>query len=241
MLALGGFGGASGNGGKVTVDNDAVLQTFGDHAIGILAQSIGGGGGNGGGTGLSVIAVGGYAGVLGSTGNGGPTGPKVIAVSVTNSADAVILTQGVGAYGIEAQSVGGGGGNGGGNSEAAAVTVGGEAGSAGNGERVQVVNDGRLIQTMGDNAIGIVAQSIGGSGGAGGGSFLSLIAVGGSGGSGGAGGEVDVTNNGIIVTGSAANGTGTAPTPYSRNRSARAAASAAAPAGRIPLRSRSSM
>ncbi len=185
----------------MTVDNDAVLQTSGDHAIGILAQSIGGGGGNGGGTGLSVIAVGGYAGVLGSTGNGG-------AVTVTNSADALIYTQGVGAYGIEAQSVGGGGGNGGGNSEAAAVTVGGEAGSAGNGGHVQVVNDGQLIQTMGDNAIGIVAQSIGGSGGAGGGSFLSLVAVGGSGGSGGAGGEVDVTNNGIIVTGSAVNGTG---------------------------------
>ena len=49
LLALGGFGGASGNGGDVTVTSSGLLQTSGDQADGIRAQSIGGGGGNGGG------------------------------------------------------------------------------------------------------------------------------------------------------------------------------------------------
>src|SRR5262249_15625084 len=67
LLALGGFGGASGSGGTVIVNNFAQLQTSGDHAIGILAQSVGGGGGDGGGTGLSLVAVGGFSSVLGAT------------------------------------------------------------------------------------------------------------------------------------------------------------------------------
>src|SRR5262249_22493613 len=71
LLALGGFGGASGSGGIVKVNNSALLQTSGDHAIGILAQSVGGGGGDGGGTGLSVVAVGGFSSGLGATGDGG--------------------------------------------------------------------------------------------------------------------------------------------------------------------------
>jgi hypothetical protein len=198
LISVGGFGGASGNGGAVTVTNDALLQTSGDHADGILAQSIGGGGGDGGGTGLSIIAVGGFANALGATGNGGD-------VTVTNSAARrgsdswTIATMGVGSDGIEAQSIGGSGGNGGGNSLAAGVTVGGWGANAGTGGQVQVFNNGSIL-TEGDNAIGISAQSIGGSGGTGGGSVLSLIAVGGAGGSGGNGGETDVTNTATIQT-----------------------------------------
>ena len=198
LISVGGFGGASGNGGAVTVTNDALLQTSGDHADGILAQSIGGGGGDGGGTGLSLIAVGGFANALGATGNGGD-------VTVTNSAAPwgsnswTIATMGVGSDGIEAQSIGGSGGNGGGNSLAAGVTVGGWGANAGTGGQVQVFNNGSIL-TEGDNAIGISAQSIGGSGGTGGGSVLSLIAVGGAGGSGGNGGETDVTNTATIQT-----------------------------------------
>ena len=190
LISVGGYGGASGGGGTVVVENDAALQTSGDHAIGILAQSIGGGGGNGGGNGLSGIAIGGSQ--TGSTGDGG-------AVTVTNSATASIFTQGVGAIGIEAQSVGGGGGNGGGSTLAAAITVGGNGGSSGNGGYVQAFNYGG-IETTGDNATGLFAQSIGGSGGNGGGSVLSAVAVGGSGGGGGNGGETDVTNSGVIET-----------------------------------------
>ncbi len=125
----------------------------------MVGQSVGGGGGNGGGTGLSAIAVGGFASVLGATGNGGD-------VTVTNSAvapnaqTATISTTGIGAFGIEAQSIGGSGGNGGGNSLAAGVTVGGWGGNSGSGGYVQVFNYGS-IATTGVDATGIFAQSIG--------------------------------------------------------------------------------
>ncbi|MDE2182707.1 MAG: hypothetical protein KGJ78_06765 [Alphaproteobacteria bacterium] len=192
LLALGGFGGASGNGGAVDVENNASLQTSGDTAIGILAQSIGGGGGNGGGTGLSGIAVGGFAGVLGSIGNGGD-------VTVDNAATATILTLGFGSHGIEAQSVGGGGGNGGGSTLVAAVTVGGHGGSSGDGGHVQIFNHG-LVETDGDDSYGLFGQSVGGSGGNGGGSIVSAVTVGGYGGSSGNGGEVDIANTNTILT-----------------------------------------
>jgi uncharacterized protein YhjY with autotransporter beta-barrel domain len=191
-IALGGFGGASGSGGAVGVDNAASLQTEGVKAVGIMAQSIGGGGGDGGGTGLSIIAVGGSAGVLGSTGNGG-------AVTVTNRDTATILTKGVLSHAIMAQSIGGGGGSGGGSSLAAAVTVGGEGGSAGNGGLVDVTNNGK-IETDALTSFGIFAQSIGGSGGNGGGSNVSAVTVGGFGGSAGDGGTVTVVSTDLIKT-----------------------------------------
>ena len=205
LLALGGFGGASGNGGAVTVTSSGLLQTSGDQADGIRAQSIGGGGGNGGGTGLSAIAVGGFASVLGATGNGGDVTVTNDAVA-PNATTATISTTGLGAFGIFAQSVGGSGGSGGGNSSAAGVTVGGWGGNAGIGGHVQVFNNG-AIATTGDNSIGVFAQSLGGGGGSGGGSFLSLVAIGGGGGGAGKGGEVDVTNTAMIMTG-VKNGTG---------------------------------
>ncbi len=192
IIAMGGFGGASGGGGTVEVDNAAALQTSGVFADGILAQSIGGGGGNGGGTGLSGIAVGGPAGVLGSTGDGG-------AVTVRNSATGTILTTDFFAHGIEAQSIGGGGGKGGGSTLAAAVTVGGLGGSAGNGGHVQVFNDGQ-IETRGWFSIGIIAESVGGGGGNGGGSNIAAVNVGGFGGSSGNGGQVDVSNTKLVHT-----------------------------------------
>ena len=83
-IGVGGSGVSGGNGGEVRVDNSANLATTGDGALGILAQSIGGGGGNGGALGAvedsaaldrvkfyrSVnIQVGGAA---GASGSGGP-------------------------------------------------------------------------------------------------------------------------------------------------------------------------
>ena len=47
-MTLGGFGGAAGTGGNVTVSNTGTIATQGYESTGIFAQSIGGGGGNGG-------------------------------------------------------------------------------------------------------------------------------------------------------------------------------------------------
>ncbi len=114
---VGGSGGSCGNGAQVTVANTGAITTAGDGAIGIYAQSIGGGGGvasydqsdidqNANNNGANVdsgflfgINVGGAG---GSAGNGG-------AVQVTNSGN--IITYGQQAYGIYAQSIGGGGGS----------------------------------------------------------------------------------------------------------------------------------
>ena len=47
-LTVGGFGGASGNGQNVTVTNEGGIETEGQNANAIHAESIGGGGGTGG-------------------------------------------------------------------------------------------------------------------------------------------------------------------------------------------------
>jgi len=115
---------------------------------------------------------------------GGGTGNDGGAVSVTNAGG--ITTQGMQAYGIFAQSVGGGGGTGGSsydfNAIAAlskafnknsnnsglnlteSVSVGGNGKGGGNGGAVTVNNSG-AITTYGSSAYGIFAQSIGGGGG----------------------------------------------------------------------------
>ncbi|MCI5076913.1 autotransporter outer membrane beta-barrel domain-containing protein [Oricola sp.] len=225
--------------GGVMVDNSGTLSTNADRAHGIFGQSIGGSGGNGGfaaAIGVSVIppteskwvvnasvAVGGS----GGTGNYGGT------VELANTGE--ITTHGDNAHAIYGQSIGGGGGNGGlaysgniglgdgeGKSFQAAVSVGGNGGDGNHGGYVEIDNDNSL-ETFGDMANGIVAQSIGGGGGAGGGanalnvllnagnfdpfskfstSNLKLeIAVGGSGGGGeNDGGEVFVDNDGDITT-----------------------------------------
>jgi hypothetical protein len=192
VITVGGFGGSGGNGGAVTIINNGAISTLGDDATGLFAQSIGGGGGNGGNTGLSLISVGGYADHDGSSrGNGGT-------VLVTNSGTAEILTYGDKSYGIHAQSIGGGGGNGGGTGKGG-ITVGGRGGASGDGGAVTINNDG-TIRTFGNDASGLLAQSIGGGGGNGGKTDLSAVAVGGNGSGGGKGGDVAIVNTGIIVT-----------------------------------------
>lgn len=107
---VGGSGGTGNRGGLVGVTNQGAILTGGSNAIGIEAQSIGGGGGNGG------EVSGGATGKLalnrkigGDGGNGSTGGP----VTVTNAAAGTITTRGDGAHGILAQSIGGGGGTGG--------------------------------------------------------------------------------------------------------------------------------
>ena len=81
-----------------------------------------------------------------------------------------------GSLGIKAQSVGGGGGDGGfsfsgsfgaGDSKNLSFSLGGSAGDANVGGRVEVLNTGD-IETFGLSSHGILAQSVGGGGGSGG-------------------------------------------------------------------------
>ncbi|NEX21256.1 autotransporter outer membrane beta-barrel domain-containing protein [Thiorhodococcus mannitoliphagus] len=249
-VSLGGSGGGAGGGGTVTVGNgpttncpgcDGGIQTHGQHATGVLAQSIGGGGGTGG-TGSSSAsspnlgddtdtAIDVTTGVGGSGGDGGDGG----SVTLTNAASSRIITTGSTARGLHAQSIGGGGGDASGGSAAASgdtlqinLAVGGKGGYGGDGGGVSITNAGSIAtgatqtnsagQTVvtGGDAVGILAQSIGGGGGSGGSadpaasigkagqvedwlnppdnSYNANVGVGGSGGVSGNGGVVSLTN-----------------------------------------------
>ncbi|SEA61578.1 hypothetical protein SAMN05660420_02623 [Desulfuromusa kysingii] len=211
-VSVGGEGGTGGTGGTVFLDNSAVVETTGEKAVALFAQSVGGGGGTGGAAysgGFVTSGAGAQVTVGGSGGNGVDGGQ----VSVDNSG--ILLTSGERSHGVLAQSIGGGGGDGGlvvngllnTNDEDTArlfVSVGGDGGSGGIGKQVEVVNDG-AISTTGVEAIGLFAQSIGGGGGtgsavitgsfskSGGGTTLGL-GLGGSGGSGASGGDVTIKN-----------------------------------------------
>jgi len=219
---VGGDGGGGGKGLDVTVrvgTADAVgnptIHTRGLGAVGVLAQSIGGGGGTGGFAGALSIAPDGKTenDVTGGSGGDGSSSGKV---DVENYG--TIITEKGNAAGILAQSIGGGGGNGGfslagafeSDGDGAKNSVGGDGGKGAVGGEVDVTNGGS-ITTSGDFSHGIFAQSVGGGGGNGGFSIDGTISdsgsgatssVGGSGGAGGTGGAVTVTNTGTIdVTG----------------------------------------
>jgi hypothetical protein len=209
LVAIGGAGSSTSDGGSVTVTNNGTILTKGYRSHAIFAESIGGGGGDGGDSG-GIFTVG------GSGGGGGNAG----AVTIVNTG---LLKTGVDengepnsgaaeACGIFAQSVGGGGGNGGGAVSVGAglsVAVGGNAGAGGDGGRVEVkTEDGSEITTEGDRSHGILAQSVGGGGGNGGFAVTANalsgpsigIGVGGTGGAGGNAGEVEVREHGLIST-----------------------------------------
>ncbi|MEJ2129207.1 MAG: autotransporter outer membrane beta-barrel domain-containing protein [Woeseiaceae bacterium] len=218
-VSLGGGGGAGGLAVQVDVINQGALMTLGDNAIGIFAQSVGGGGGNGG---SAISGTGGIVSVATSVGGAGGAGNDGGIVNVFNQG--LIATYGDNAAGVFAQSVGGGGGNGGSATSGAiaggaaiAVGVGGSGGEGGDGKDVNVDNEG-TIYTEGTNSDGVFAQSIGGSGGAGGSATTATlafpveieeveipainvnVAVGGRGGGGGQAGVVDISNSGTIIT-----------------------------------------
>ncbi|MCW8085269.1 autotransporter outer membrane beta-barrel domain-containing protein [Sabulicella glaciei] len=222
-MAIGGDSGGGGRGGAVTVNNAALITSYGSHAAGVQAQSIGGGGGKGGAAftfNVGVLPTAAVA-VGGRGGGGGPAGD----VSLTNSGQ--ITTYGSDAPGVFLQSIGGGGGSGGAaaaravdfapSKEVPAVSISvatGGQGGAGNTAGTVTLDNSGLITTAGHGAFGVIAQSIGGGGGAGGDSTaasysngpqggLSVsvsVAVGGKGGSGGTGGAVSITNSGLVVT-----------------------------------------
>ncbi len=215
-ITVGGDGGSGNYGSTVNINNFGAITTYGDYAKGILAQSIGGGGGEGGSTGGKIRRTTVLPDVLsisvGGTGGGSSIGGEV---DVTNNG--TVTTFGEGAYGIQAQSIGGGGGNGG-EGEMGLLTLslalGGYAGSGSHGGLVNVINSG-AIDTSGDGAHGIFAQSVGGGGGVAGNvarfalieteeTEVSIgIGIGwapAKGGHGGDGGKVVVANNSDITT-----------------------------------------
>ncbi len=235
-LTVGGNGGGGGTGDTVTVENSGELNTQGVAAYGIFAQSVGGSGGNGGDGQLKLsgwvadvaditLALSEAQSVYDNLsdpssvfenyqidigGNGGASSDGgEVDVSSTNT----ITTQGKDATAIFAQSVGGGGGSGGDGSQGVAfsVTAGGFGSKGGTGGAV-TVSSSDTIQTNGDRAMGIFAQSVGGGGGAAGDVEAGLVSafedltlgtdvVGdGKSGDGGDGGTVTVTADGDIST-----------------------------------------
>ena len=159
-LAIGGEGIGGGHGGTVSVTNlaGATLQTTGEHANALVAQSVGGGGGAGGGGGGIIV--------IGRSGGGGGDGGTV---SVDNAA--TIRTRGGFSSAILAQSIGGGGGLGGASGlgdepepGTRIIAIGADSGSNGNGGTVRVAHTGAIV-TQGIGSWGIAAQSVGGGGG----------------------------------------------------------------------------
>ncbi|MCF3933415.1 autotransporter outer membrane beta-barrel domain-containing protein [Acuticoccus sp. M5D2P5] len=172
-LTIGGAGGSSGTAARAYGHVLGQVTTSGDLADGLLIQSVGGGGGAGGaGSGTATPVDKAVSGtlniVVGGDGSGGGDGGKVQGgLSDTGS----ITTKGVGSRGLVAQSVGGGGGVGGGGTGndgatwSVNVALGNRGGQGGNGGTVYAWNAG-TITTSGDDAHGILAQSIAGGGGA---------------------------------------------------------------------------
>src|SRR5262249_4528017 len=110
LVGVGGIGGDGGIGGAVTGGSDAGIETSGDEAHGIYAQSVGGGGGTGGYTAsvdLSPDSEGPVSRTMSvSIGGEGGTGSYASTVDVTNGGN--IITHGREAHGINAESTGGG-------------------------------------------------------------------------------------------------------------------------------------
>ena len=228
---VGGSGGTGGIGKDVTVVNEGSIHTLGKDSIGIRAESLGGGGGDAGLVGTLRIATSGGEETAGSLivniGGVGGTGGASGNVNVTNrhgtgGTGGDILTEGESAHGIFAQSLGGGGGNGssilsanlagGKGSALVGVNIGGAGGTGGVAGTVNVTNEAQ-IETKGNKAHGVFAQSVGGGGGngglviageavfaKGGNEATPLVSLGGSGGSGDDAGAVIVDNKGSIVT-----------------------------------------
>ncbi|MFM5924510.1 MAG: hypothetical protein ACKOPG_10025 [Novosphingobium sp.] len=223
-VGIGGFGGGAGDGAAVTATVTGNIQTGDKNSHALLVQSLGGGGGNGGfnvdgqiaaskgSTGSLGVGIGGF-------GGGGGKADTVIADYVGN-----VTTSGEGSYGVTYQSLGGGGGNGGFNVTAGVnlsaekgtsgnvnVGIGGFGGAAGNAGDVTGTVTGD-VHTDGDNAHGVLVQSLGGGGGNGGMSIAVGVAlskgatgslglgIGGFGGSAGDGGIVDGTLLGDVQT-----------------------------------------
>src|SRR5690606_31059934 len=211
-VGVGGSGGAGGSGNTVSLTNNGSVITRGTDAVGLFAQSVGGGGGSagkGGATAGGTSALSNAQALLDTLGAGLNMNQKV-----TTVADGVLQLGQIGeniqaSYdelaGIFSQPQSGEDENGSSPQINVSVSVGGSGGAAGAGGQVDITNTGQ-IGTFGAQSDGILAQSIGGGGGSGGTSsstsgsgddtpVQTAIGVGGRGGGGGNGGAVTVTNS----------------------------------------------
>ncbi|MEO4041239.1 autotransporter outer membrane beta-barrel domain-containing protein [Hoeflea sp. CAU 1731] len=172
-LTIGGDGEAAGDGGTVSVINEsgASIAIEGDRALGIFAQSIGGGGGDSNFefTADDVLAAVQFSYTIGGANGAGGDGNDV---TITNT-DTTITTTGLNSSAIFAQSIGGGGGTVLGALEGADgdVSVGGSGQASGDGGDVTVTHSGSISTAMDTDAaynvasFGVFAQSVGGGGG----------------------------------------------------------------------------
>jgi hypothetical protein len=216
--SVGGNGGVGGAGDDVKVKSAGMASTSGDGSHGVFAQSVGGGGGEGGWAGRLTGAVGANKSITLGVSLGGQGGSGGAGGDVEVDIIGEILTLGDAAHGVLAQSVGGGGGTGGftvaanlGATKAVNIglNMGGSGGGAGQAGDVHVTTT-KTINTKGDGAIGVFAQSVGGGGGAGGASGNLALSgsqsvnvtanMGGFGGTGATGGYVEVDNSGGVWT-----------------------------------------
>ena len=220
LVAVGGGGGTAVAGGTVNVSQNGNLTTYGSGAIGILAQSIGGGGGDGGdANGVAVIG--------GTAGGGGAGGNAVASLEGLS-----LQTSGDHSYGIVSQAIGGGGGTGGAASAydagagfSMAVAVGGTGGDGGAGGTAAANVSNATVATGSSDAHGVIVQSVGGGGGAGGASVAKAMtvavpdesasfgvavsfAMGGTGGAGGAGAAATATLDNAVIRTQGANAQG---------------------------------
>lgn len=197
IVGVGAQGGKGTVGGTVLVSQSNALSTTGTAAIGVLSQSIGGGGGDGGNA-AGVVGVGAKG---GTGGNGGSTQIDLNTSTITTTGDF--------AYGVVGQSIGGGGGNGGNvityTVGLPSIAVGGTGTAAGVGGSAQVTTQSTRVSTSGDNAHGLVVQSVGGGGGLGGnasgsGLTTSTYTIAGGGGAGGTGGNALASLSGLTLS-----------------------------------------
>src|SRR5690606_20941880 len=150
----------------------------------LFAQTIGGGGG-------VVIAQPNQRMSIG--GNNSSYSPSAFGGSLRGVNQGTATTQGKGATGLTAQSVGGGGGAGG--QAAGLIDIGGVDQTGGDAGLVDIAQNGSMVTTRVES-IGVLAQSIGGGEGDGGDGITTgpgvSVAIGERGGSGGKGGLVAV-------------------------------------------------
>jgi hypothetical protein len=171
------------DGGAVHLTLTDDIQTSGDNASGQIVQSIGAGGGE-----VYLVAQGQATAWLGasdgSTGDGG-------LIAVVNDGD--ITTRGARSHGFVLQSIGGGGGLVGTDLAPSAVELVLSADNGGDGGEISFTNQGSII-TLGESAVGVLAQSLGGGGGTVDGLFR------GSAGGDGSGGKIDLALTGNILS-----------------------------------------
>ncbi|VXA90198.1 autotransporter outer membrane beta-barrel domain-containing protein [Brevundimonas sp. G8] len=178
-IGLGSTGGADLDGGDVSGVLSGATRTYGDHALGLLAQSIGAGGGEVRLAGVDEAEVR-LGGVSGASGAGG-------AINIGNTG--VITTTGVRSHGAMLQSIGGGGGAVFGLSTATPLL---SADNSGDGGAIRFTQTGDVV-VAGQGSTGVVAQSLGGGGG-----WIDGVFTGTAGGE-GRGGAIDLALSGAVM------------------------------------------